>query len=157
MSIEVVLYEDKDADELRAMLKEFSQEIYGYGTANLEQFLAQHWVVYLAKKGDEVIGFSSFMYNTYFGLRPPTVGNTYLYVRPAYRRGRASYLLSVQAGYVSIDTDLPLETYYASDDSKVLSKRMKGTRLYEAWSYEPEDMAEAYKNTTRNDKLRKLT
>ena len=144
MSIEVVLYEDKDADELRAMLKEFSQEIYGYGTANLEQFLAQHWVVYLAKKGDEVIGFSSFIYNTYYGLRPPTVGQTYLYVRPEHRRGRASYLLSKQAGFISVDSGLPLENYYASEASKRIGNRMEGTLLYEAYLYEPSEVAKAY-------------
>lgn len=142
--IDIVLYSDEYADELEKMLKEFSQEIFGYGTANLEQFLAQHWIIYLAKKGDEVIGFSSFIYNTYYGLRPPTVGQTYLYVRPAFRRGRASYLLSKQAGFVSIDSNLPLENYYASEESTRIGNRMQGTKLYEAYLYDVEAVAEVY-------------
>lgn len=144
--ITIVLYEDKYSNSLASMLEEFSQEIFGYGTANLDQFLEHHWAVYLAKKGDEVIGFSSFIYNTYYGLRPPTVGSTYLYVKPEHRQGRASYLLSKQGAYVSIEANLPLETYYASEESARIGQRMKGQKLYEAYLYETDEVAKAYNN-----------
>lgn len=151
----VEVYSDTYKQDLEGLLIEASESIYGYGTANIDNFLDGHWIVYLAKKGDEVIGFSSYTYNTYYGLRPPTVGNTYLYVKPEYRRGRASYLLSIQSAYVSVDTDLPLETYYASDESKAMSHRMQGTLLYDAWMYEPKEMSKAYTNATKNFKVRK--
>ena len=142
--IQVIQYSDEYAEDLEEMLKDFSKEIFGYGTANLDNFLAHHWAIYLAKKDDEVIGFSSFIYNTYYGLRPPTVGQTYLYVRPEHRRGRASYLLSKQAGYISVTYDLPLENYYASEASKRIGNRMQGTFMYEAYIYEPEEVAKVY-------------
>lgn len=143
-NVEVIQYDNKYRKELEEMLKAFSQEIFGYGTADIDAFEKYHWGIYLAKKGDEVIGFSSFIYNTYYGLRPPTIGQTYLYVRPEYRRGRASYLLSKQAGYISVDSGLPLESYYASEDSKRIGNRMQGIFMYEAYIYEPEEVAKAY-------------
>lgn len=142
--MEIIIYNDSYKSQLEELLKDFSKEIFGYGTANIDSFVNHHWVIYLATKGDEVIGFSSFIYNTYYGLRPPTVGQTYLYVRPEYRRGRASYLLSKQAGYISVDSNLPLENYYASDDSRRIGNRMQGTLIYEAFIYEPEEVAKAY-------------
>lgn len=153
--IKVIIYDNQYRDQLEELLVSMSQELFGAGTVNIDQFVNNHWVIYLAMEGDEVIGLSSFYYNTYFGLRPPTVGNTYLYVKPEYRNGRASYLLSIQSGFVSADTNLPLETYYASNSSRAISKRMKGEHLFDAWLYSPEEMAKAYKQTTRNDKLRK--
>lgn len=142
--MEVIKYDNQYQDELEEMLKDFSKEIFGYGTADIDAFVKYHWAIYLAKKGDEVIGFSSFIYNTYYGLRPPTIGQTYLYVRPEHRRGRASYLLSKQAGYISIDSGLPLENYYASESSERIGNRMQGTLLYKAYIYEPEEVAKAY-------------
>lgn len=153
--MKVIIYNDSYKPQLTEILKELSLELYGLGEVNIDEFVNNHWVIYLAMKDDEVIGLSSFYYNTYFGLRAPTVGNTYLYVKPEYRRGRATYLLSIQAAFVSADTGLPLETYYASDSSRVMSKRMQGTHLYDVWVYEPDEMAKAYNHTTRNDKLRK--
>lgn len=142
--MEIILYDNKYQDQLEELLIEFSSEIFGYGTADIDSFVKHHWGIYLAMKGDEVIGFSSFIYNAYYGLRPPTIGQTYLYVRPEHRRGRASYLLSKQAGYISVDSNLPLENYYASDDSKRIGNRMQGTLMYEAYIYEPEEVAKAY-------------
>lgn len=147
--VDIVIYTDTYHKELEAMLVDFSQEVYGYGTANLDQFVQQHWVVYLAMKGDEVIGFSSFNINHYFGLRPPTVGNSYLYVKPAYRKGKATYLLTKQAGFVSIDINLPLETYYASDASKKIGDRLLGTEgsfMYETHFYDVDKVKEGYKH-----------
>lgn len=142
--IEIIVYDDKYKDQLESLLRNFSNEIYGTNMANIDKFVNDHWVIYLALRGVEVIGFSSFVYNTYFGLRPPSVGNTYLYVKPAHRRGRASYLLSKQAGFVSIDTNLPLENYYASDDSRRIGTRMNGTKQYDVWLYPVEEVKKAY-------------
>lgn len=152
--IKVITYDNQYKQQLEELLKAMSSELFEEGTVNIDEFVNNHWVIYLALKGEEVIGLSSFFYNTYYGLRTPTVCNTYLYVKPEYRRGRATYLLSIQAGYVSIDTNLPLETYYASNESRVLAKRMEGTHQYDSWIYQPEVMKEAYIKTTRNFKER---
>ena len=148
--VKVVLYSEEYGSQLEKLLKEFSEEVFGYGTANLETFVNSHWMIYLALRGDEVIGFSSYTYNTYCGLRPPTVGQTYLYVQPAYRKGRASYLLSVQAGFVSVDTNLPLEHYYASEASASFGhNRLTGTKIYEAYLYPVEELKREYTKVTR--------
>lgn len=144
MNIDIIQYEDIYKPDLEWMLRDFSDEVFGCGTVNIDQFIQGHWVIYLALRGDEVIGFSSFYYNTYFGLRPPTIAQTYLYVKPAYRRGRASYLLSKQAAFVSIETNLPLENYYATEESRRIGQRMKGTHLFDAHLYEVEEVKKAY-------------
>jgi len=138
-------------EELEKMLVAFSEEIYGYGQVNIDQFLEAHWAIYLAVKGEEVVGFTSFMYNHYFGLKPPTVGNTYLYVKPEYRKSKASYLLTKQAGYVSIFSELPLETYYASDASRNIGERIlnaTGSHMFDAHVYTLEQVREGYKYYT---------
>ena len=146
--VTVVVYDDTYAQQLEEMLVDFSREVYGYGKANLDQFVRNHWVIYLAKKGDEVIGFSSYNINDYFGLHPTTVGNSYLYVKPAHRKSKASYLLVKQAGYVSIYTNLPLETYYASEASKAIGSRIlktDGSFMYEVHMYSVDEIKEGYK------------
>ena len=98
-------------------------------------------------KSEEVIGFSSFNINHYFGLRPPTVGNTFLYVKPDYRKGRATYLLTKQAGYVSIDTNLPLETYYAAEASRKIGQRLlksEGNFHFDCYVYPVEEVKRGY-------------
>ena len=153
--VKVILYTEEYAEQLEAILKEFSEEVFGYGTANLESFVNVHWAIYLALRGDEVIGFSSFVYNTYCGLRPPTIGNTYLYIKPEYRRGRASYLLSLQAGVVSVDMNLPLEHYYASEASSAFGHgRLKGTKLYDAYMYPVEELQRELTKITKHFKER---
>lgn len=150
--VKITLYSYDYHAQLEKMLVDFSQEVYGCGTANIDQFVRQHWAIYLAMKGDEVIGFSSFNINHYFGLRPPTVGNTYLYVRPAHRNSRAAYLLTKQAGFVSIELNLPLETYYASETSRKLGDRLlgvKGSFLYDTHLYSVEQIKEGYKHYKR--------
>ena len=142
--MKVILYEEKYKQQLEDLLYKFSNEIFGYNMADINKFLAGHWLIYLAMKGDEVIGFSSFIYNTYYGLRPPTVGQTYLYVKENHRQGRASYLLAKQAAFVSIDTNLPLENYYASDDSRKIGNRMEGIKQFDSWLYPVEEVKKAY-------------
>lgn len=145
--ITVINYDDKYAADLEEMLLAFSKEIYGAGTVDLNRFVEDHWFIYLAMDGEKVVGFSSYIYNTYFGLRPPTIGNSYLYVRPQYRKGRAAYLLTKQTGYVSIDTGLPLELYYASDESKKIGERtlgITGSVIYTVHEYSLEHTKQSY-------------
>jgi len=145
--VEIIKYDDKYASQLHSLLLGFSTEVYGEGAADLDSFVQGHWAIYLAMKSEEVIGFSSFNINHYFGLRPPTVGNTFLYVMPEYRRGRATYLLTKQAGYVSIDTNLPLETYYAAEASRKIGQRLlksEGHFNYDCYVYPVEEVKNGY-------------
>lgn len=155
--VKLIIYNEQYKQQLESILKDMSVELFGKGTANIDEFVNNHWVIYLALEDDEVIGLSSYFYNTYYGLRPPTVGNTYLYVKPEYRRGRASYLLSIQSAYVSVDMDLPLETYYASDASRSIGKKRMpdGKHLCDVWEYTPEELSQAYNKSTKNFKARK--
>lgn len=68
--ITIELYDSKHATDLEEMLVDFSQEVYGAGIADIDKFVDGHWFIYLAIKDGEPIGFSSYIYNTYFGLRP---------------------------------------------------------------------------------------
>lgn len=145
--ITIELYDSKYATDLEEMLVDFSQEVYGAGIADIDKFVDGHWFIYLAIKDGEPIGFSSYIYNTYFGLRPPTIGNSYLYVKPPYRKGRAAYLLTKQTGYVSIDTNLPLELYYASNESRLIGERtlgLEGSELYSVHEYPLEHTKQSY-------------
>lgn len=145
--VTIELYDSKYAADLEEMLVGFSQEVYGSGIADLDKFVSGHWFIYLAMRGDEVIGFSSYIYNNYFGLRPPTVGNSYLYVKPPYRKGRAAYLLTKQTGYVSVDTNLPLELYYASNESRLIGERtlgLEGHEMYRVHEYPLEHVKQSY-------------
>jgi hypothetical protein len=129
--------------QLGEMLKEMSKELYGAGFCNLRAFVDRHWAIYLALDGDKLVGLSSFIFQDYFGLRLPTIGNSYLYVHPDYRRGRVMYLLAKQMVLVSQDTNLPIEAYYASGMSKKMAEgRIKGKFLYDVYEYSPEAMRE---------------
>jgi hypothetical protein len=150
--ITVIPYDDKYVDGLEELLLAFSKEIYGAGTVDLNRFVEDHWFIYLAMDGEKVVGFSSYIYNTYFGLRPPTIGNSYVYVTPQYRGGRAAYLLSKQTGYVSIDTGLPLELYLASNESRRVAEHLigtKGNEVYTAHIYELDHIKQGYKFYTK--------
>ena len=142
--VSLVLYEDKYQDELENLLIKFSEEVFGYGTASIEQFVTQQWCIYLALRNDKVIGFASFTYNTYYGLRPPTIGFTYAYVLPEHRNTRAMYLLSIQAGILSVDNKLPLENYYASDDSFKIGRKMQGEKAYVTYIYEADEVEKTF-------------
>lgn len=145
--VTIELYDSKYAADLEEMLVDFSQEVYGAGTADIDTFVNNHWFIYLAMRSDEVIGFSSYIYNTYFGLRPPTLGNSYLYVKPPYRKGRAAYLLTKQTGYVCMDANLPLELYYASKESRLIGERtlgLEGSELYSVHEYPLDHIKQSY-------------
>lgn len=144
--IKIVLYDHTFEKELEALLISLSQELFGEGTVSIEDFVNNHWSIYLAVRDSKVIGLSSFVHNTYFGLRPPTIGNSYLYVLPEHRGSRATYLLSLQSGYISDYLQLPLENYYASEESKKISRKLNGTKAYETYIYEVEEVNRVFKN-----------
>lgn len=144
MKVNLVNYDDKYKEQLNNLLIELSKELFGEGTANLDEFVANHWVIYLALVDGEVVGFASFIYNTYYGLKQPTTGMTYLYVKPNYRNTKVSYLLSIQAGNLSITSNLPLENYYASEASSKIGRKMKGTLMYTAYHYPVEEVNKLY-------------
>jgi hypothetical protein len=139
MKMKLELYEPRHHDELYRMLVSFSEEIFDEGTANVDMFVKYHTHIYLAIIRDEVVGFTSFVINEYFGLRTPTIGNTYLYVKPEYRRSKALHLMSIQAGLVARDLNMPLEHYVASKESRLLTKRLKGRELYTSFEYSVEE------------------
>lgn len=143
-NFEIKLYEDKYKDDLADMLKNMSEELFGLGTVNLEAFIERHWAIYLAVVDGKAVGLSSYVFNDYFGLRLPTMGNSYLYLEPEWRNTRVSYFLGAQFGKVSEKTNLPIETYYASDTSRLLGKRMEGKFLYDVYEYSPEAVKAPY-------------
>jgi hypothetical protein len=129
------LYQSKYLPDLSDLLVELSDELFGYGSVDLEKFIVSHSHIYLAIIRGEVVGFTSFLINDYFGLRPSTIGNTYLYVKPQHRRSKALHLMSIQAGLVARDLDMPLEHYVASKESKLLTKRLNGKEVYTTYEY----------------------
>lgn len=143
-NIKIIKYTDEYSLQLADLLKELSKELYGAGTVNLKAFVERHWAIYLAVVDDKVVGLSSYSFNDYCGLRLPTMGNTYLYMTPQYRNSKAMYLLGMQFGQVSESTNLPIETYYASDKSRLLGKRMKSTFLYDVYEYAVDDVKVAF-------------
>lgn len=141
------LCEPKYHQELRELLKEFSIECFGNSgnNVNVEQFVNGHWAIYLAM-GDsgEVIGFSSYVINDYFGMRETTVANTYVYVTREHRRSRAMYLFSIQTGKLCVDNNFALEHYYASGASLKLSSKLKGEKIYEAYIYPVDEVSRVF-------------
>jgi hypothetical protein len=124
----IVLYADEHNEQLYGVLDAMAKELFpdDLTCVDVDKFVSQHSFVYVALDGDKVVGVSGFVVNDYFGLRTKTVGNTYIYVLPKYRGTRAMYLFSLQAGFVSLELNMPLEHYYASKTSKALGKRMFG-------------------------------
>lgn len=146
-------YDSSYKEELNTLLVALSRELFCVGEVNLDEFIDNHWAIYLAIQNGEVIGFISFIINSYYGLRPPTIGNTYLFVKEEYRKTRATYLLSIQSGHVCTESNMPLEHYYASQESAKLSRKLNGTKMFEAYVYEVEEVNRVFKNlkkTIRN-------
>ena len=154
--IRIVTYTTEYKDRLEVLLKELSQELFGTGTIDIKTFVANHWCVYLAVVGEDVVGVASFTYNTYFGMREPTAGLTYLYVTPKYRNTKANYLLNLQSGVLSITNNLPLEHHYASDQSKRMSRKVNGKKVYETWVVEVEDVMTAFNRLKSKVKIKDI-
>lgn len=152
--MKIVLYENKHRKELEELLKLFSKEVFNSGVADVDVFVDGHWAIYLAIHQDEVVGFSSFVINSYFGLREPTLGNSYIYVLPKYRRSKAMYLFSLQAGRISVKQNLPLEHYYSSEDSIKLSSKLKGEELYTTYLYSVEEVSRVFDKLNSKIKIK---
>jgi hypothetical protein len=154
MNTHLEIYSEKYAPDLERLLIEFSNEVFECGTASLESFVRSHWVIYLAIKGTEVVGFSSFSHNTYYGLRTPTIGQTYLYVTPKHRSGKTTYLLAIQAVRVCLEANLPLENYYASEASRSIGRKMKGTKIIDTYLYEVDELQRAFGRLTSHIQIK---
>jgi len=147
-NLEIIIYDDKYRLDLAELLQEMSKELYGTGMCDVDSFVRNHWVVYLDMINKKPVGLSSWSQNTYFGLRTPTVGNTYLFVVPEYRNSRASYILTASLFCkVSDETQLPIETYIASEHTnRVLHNRLEGKHLYDVYEYSPEQVKAGFNN-----------
>lgn len=145
---EIVHYDDKYRLHLAYMLQNMSTELYGTGMVDVDSFVKNHAFIYLLLVDEKPVGLSSWSTNHYFGLRNPTLGNTYLYVDPEYRNGKANYILSgVIFCKVSAETNMPIEAYIASESSRrMLSHRVKGKFLYDVYEYSPEEVKKAFDN-----------
>lgn len=151
--VTIELYTPDKRHELEELLKEFSKEVFGYGDADVDSFVKSHWAIYIAYDKDEAVGFLSAVYNSYFQLRPPTIGCTYLYVKPNHRNSRVNYLLSIQLGILCVDNNLPLENYYATEQSAKIDRKMKGTKLYTAVLYPVEEVKNLFSHLTDKVKI----
>jgi hypothetical protein len=154
--VNLEIYSDSKREDLELLLKEFASEVFNTNTVNIDEFVNNHWVIYMAYIEDKAVGFASIMYNTYFGLRPPTAGCTYLYVKPQHRNSKANYLLNIQLGILCLDNNLPLENYYATENSARIGRKMKGKTLYTAVEYPVEEVKALYSHLTNKVKVKRI-
>lgn len=143
-----LLYKDnlKHRDDLFNMLKEFSLEVYGLGRCDVNSFIELHSLgIYLVYDNVTAVGFSSFCYNHYYGLREPTIGNDFTYVRKEYRLSKAFHLLSLQTGAVIENNSCNLEHYFAygSESIRFIDK-IKGQEVFRAYEYCRDDVLKIY-------------
>ena len=134
--VKLILYTGEHEEDLNQLLLAFSAEVWGESQADVDAFVNGHWAIYLATLNGEVIGFSSYFINHYFGLRASTLGNTYIYVKPEHRSSRAMYLFSLQSGKIAVENGLNLEHYYSSSKAFKLSHKLNGHKVYETWEYD---------------------
>lgn len=142
--VSLCLYDDRYLDDLKRLLEEFQKEVYGISTEfNIIEFVnGHHGFIYLVMSAEGTpVGFTSFVYNSYYGLREATLGNDYIYIMKAYRRTRAMHLISIQAGVLCQNNNIPLEHYYASDESSRFMGRMKGERIFSTYIFPIEEVS----------------
>ena len=152
--MKLIIYSPTHKDALESMLLKFSKEVFGEAMVDIDLFITSHSYIYLAIIQDEVVGFTSFVINNYFGLRPHTVGNTYLYVEPEHRRSKSLHLMSIQAGLVARDLNMPLEHYVGSNESKLLTKRLNGKELYTTYLYEVDECMRVVESLQKRVKVK---
>lgn len=134
--MKLVLYKSEYRDDLEEMMKEFSQEVYGIGTANVDMFVEFHYAIYLAIMSGEVVGFTSFNVNSTYGMDIDSVNQDFIYIKPKHRRSKALHLMSIQAGLIARDLNMPLEHYVATEASTKLTTRwLKGKKMFVAYRY----------------------
>ena len=147
--VKIVLYSEDYANQLGMLLEKFSKEVFGKESCDLELFVNNHWAIYLAIKGNVVVGFSSFNIQDYYGFTDSVVGNDYIYISKEYRTSKAMFLFSIQAGKVSKELNMKLEHYYSSSMSRLASKRLKGVLVYETYQYSVEEVAKVTEQLKR--------
>lgn len=142
--------DDIHRDSLSLFLKEFAVEVYGNYNhlLELDSFINHHSAVgiYMVYSGTRIIGFTSFIKNTYYGMRNHTIGNDFIFIIKRYRRSKAMHLISIQSGKIAIANKCNLEHYYADGGgSTPFIGRMKGKLVYNAYEY-PLDIIESEVN-----------
>jgi hypothetical protein len=65
------------------------------------------------------------------------------------------FLFSLQAGVMCLDTGLPLEAYFASEDGMRLSTAMKGEVIFTAFMYEPDEVSRKFKKLTEKYEIKR--
>lgn len=142
--VRLAFFEEKYRYELQKLLKLFQKDVYKETREfDLQNFIDKHYgLIYVILNDEsECIGFTSFVYNGYFGLRGATLGNDFIYIMKDYRLTKAMHLISIQAGVLCQDYNVPLEHYYASDDSCRFIGRMKGNRMYSTYIFPIEEVS----------------
>lgn len=152
--MKLILYDKKYKNDLEELLIDFSIEVYGDGTVDIDSFVDNHFAIYLAIDNEVVVGFTSYFVNEYFGLREPTIANSYLYISPEYRNTKLMYLFAMQSANVCIENEYPLEHYYASDGSLKLSRKLKGKKMYETYIYDLEEVSREYNRLKKIVKIK---
>lgn len=138
----IIVYSNTWRAQLQTMLADMAYELFGSRMCDVDKFVKEHTFIYLAVDGDKLVGVSSFIVNEYFGLKEPSIGNTYIYVAPRYRKTKVFYLFALQSGIISLELNLPLEHYYSNDGSDGIGRKLfpKGKTMYRAISYSVDEV-----------------
>ena len=123
---------------LKSALLGFQEEVFASSTEiDYNSFVNHHYAIYLiVSNNNELVGFSSFIINTYYGMRQSTVGNTYLFIEKEHRRSKAMHLISIQAGEICKELGFPLEHYIADGGgSEKFVGRLNGKKVYTTYEF----------------------
>lgn len=135
----------KDYGYLSSALVKFQDEVYKENTViDIDYFVDSHYAIYLIENNDgDYVGFSSFTINSYFTLRSPTIGNTFIFIEKEYRnRSKAMHLISIQAGMICRDTGYPLEHYIVDGSgSEKFVGRLNGKKIYTTYEFSQDEVS----------------
>lgn len=156
MKVEIIEYSEEYRYNLESLMIDCSTELFGSGTADVDSFVDRHQYIYLAVFGDDIVGFSSFLINDYFGMREPTLGNTYIYVKPKFRNTRAMYLFSIQTAILSKELEIDIEHYYENEVSSELGYKWfcDGKKLYTVFLYNSDEVTQVGKRLAEKLNIR---
>ena len=131
---------DDQVKYLESALTKFQKEVYPNESTSVDVdlFIDYHHLIYLVEDDEgEFCGFTAFSYNNYYGMKSPTVGNTFMFVEKSHRRTHAMHLMSIQSGRVCEDMDIPLEHYIVDGSaSENFVGRLNATKLYTTYEIE---------------------
>lgn len=142
--VKLTLYHDRYKYALARFLRKFQEEVYKSDTEfDIDEFIeGHHGYIYIVLGESGVpVGFTSYCYNSYYGLREATLGNDFIYIEPSYRKSRAMQLICIQTGVLCQNNNIPLENYYASDDSEKFIGRMRGERIFSTYIFPVEEVS----------------